>query len=60
MNALNFEHENVQARLGLDSSTGVNVSFTDVSASVAGLGFNAGKHGISLSTPFGGFNFKFW
>lgn len=60
LNAISIENKNVQARLGLNASTGVSVSRTDVSVSVSGVGFNAGLNGIGINTPIGGFNLKFW
>ncbi|CAF3071114.1 unnamed protein product, partial [Rotaria sp. Silwood2] len=60
LNAISLHHENVQARVGLDVSTGVGFSTTDVSVAVAGVGFNAGKNGIGISTPFFSVNLKPW
>ncbi|CAF1248895.1 unnamed protein product [Rotaria magnacalcarata] len=37
LNAVSLHHENVQARVGLDVSTGVGFSTTDVSATVGGV-----------------------
>ncbi|CAF1199281.1 unnamed protein product, partial [Didymodactylos carnosus] len=50
LNAISLHHENVQARVGLDVSTGVGFSTTDVSATVVGVGFNAALFGGML--PF--------
>ncbi len=60
LNAVSLHHENVQARVGLDVSTGIGFSTTDVSLAVAGLGINAGKNGIGISTPFFSINLKPW
>jgi len=59
LNAVSLEHENVQARLGLDLSTGAGISTTDVNLAVAGIGFNAGLNGFGVSTPIGSIKLKF-
>jgi hypothetical protein len=60
LNAVSFEHENIQARFGLNVSTGASISTTDVNVAVAGVGFNAGLNGFGLSTPLGSIKLKFW
>ncbi|CAF3424656.1 unnamed protein product, partial [Rotaria sp. Silwood2] len=58
INAVSFEHKNVQAKIGLSAKTGVEASITNISASVLGVGLNAGTDGVGINTPIGSLNVK--
>lgn len=58
LNAVSVKHKNFQARVGLNATTGVGFSTTDVTVSAAGVGCNLGLNGIGLSSPFGSFTVK--
>ncbi|CAF4492833.1 unnamed protein product [Rotaria sp. Silwood2] len=60
INAVSFEHKNVQAKIGLSVKTGVEASITNISASVLGVGLNAGTDGVGINTPTGSLNVKLW
>ncbi|CAF0936695.1 unnamed protein product [Rotaria sordida] len=60
INAVTLEHKNVQAKIGLSAKTGVEVSTTNISGTVLGLGLNVGTDGVGISTPIGSINSKFW
>ncbi|CAF1493387.1 unnamed protein product, partial [Rotaria sp. Silwood1] len=47
------------ANIGLSVKAEVDLSTANVSASVLGLGLNAGTHGVDVDTPIGSFNLRF-
>ena len=60
--SLSLNHENVQAHIGLDCSTRVDVLLTDVHVyvSIVGLGFNADFSVVGIRTRLGNINLKCW
>ncbi|CAF5114216.1 unnamed protein product, partial [Rotaria sp. Silwood1] len=59
LNTISLKNDYVEANIGLSTKTGVDLSTANVSASVLGLGLNAGTNRVGVDTPIGSFNLKF-
>ncbi|KAJ8281128.1 hypothetical protein GJAV_G00063850 [Gymnothorax javanicus] len=53
------KNQEMSVNLGLNVDTGVELGVDGVGVSFLGFGVSAGRN-TGISTPFGGFNFKFW
>ncbi|CAF4010978.1 unnamed protein product [Rotaria sp. Silwood1] len=59
LNIKSLKNESFEANIGLSVKAEVDLSTANVSASVLGLGLNAGTHGVDVDTPIGSFNLRF-